>query len=256
MSTDDKILRRLRLLLKRTEEKGFTKAEAEAAMKQAAALMAKHGLQEAQVRVTDDPEGQPKVEFDPDEFVDEVCFSAKTINRFQDFMVAVAKKVAGVGAYIGYTRHNKVVRFYGREADVAVAREIYIWCLGAMERCVRAFKLDWHELNGTKLTEKSIQTKSYREGFVRGLQVSVEDELERQEAEKEPVTVRDGSTGHALVVMTTDLVAARRDALKVFQEGLGLKSGRRRRVRQDDIAFGMGHEDGKNTSVGRNVIGE
>lgn len=265
---DEKIMGRIQALLNLANEakrKGRSEEqlnEAKAAMCQAAALMAKHGLSQTEVELTGAETKEPGIKVSVDAMATGQVHQQKTsIDRWDKGCAVIATRVAGCRWYYrepykfkGQTIEMAAIVFYGLPEDVAVARVLWPWLRKSMNDACAAYLKEYFNVSGINPKLRStVEARSYKDGWIGGVSTAVYKQQEK--LEKENVSVKD-TTGTALVVRTGDLVAARNEALDAYSAKLGLGKGKATGARQRDwSSYDRGHKDGSTVRVSKDQIG-
>lgn len=252
---ENKILRRIRhLLAKAHHSKAASsetlKNEAEAALKQAVALMQKYGISEGEVSVKQEEGGG--VSIDPADIKDARGFEKKTrMDRWDLTIANLAARVAGCRTYVINRSTLSGFRFFGLESDVAVAIELFPWLRKSMNDAAASFLKDYFKVSAINPKLRStIQCRSFKDGWIMGVRKAIDEAEKARQNQQVPVN------SGALVVMTDDLAKARDRALALYAEKqLNLRyTTSRGPSHVDPRSFSAGHAKGSSVRVGKDNV--
>lgn len=263
---DDSVLRRVRALLARARHPGATTSielqnEAQACLRAAQDLMAKHGLSETTIEVSGEADAR-EVKVDPASFVEEEGFRRKTRTRWDEGLAYGAARACGCGVYyfgveVGPGSWMRNVIFYGLPQDVAVARELFAYLRDALSGAVKRY-LQERRATEPWITAAGIEARSFRDGFIRAVRDAATEGIRRLSQSHQPIQAQRREPGQAtstaLTVATGELVRAREAALDVYQGRLGLRSRTSGRVFRDLSAYAAGTAAGARVSLDRHTL--
>ena len=231
-SIPEKIVERIKKLLRLAGDDGAAEGEIENAMRFAKKLMAEHNLEEHAIVLEEDVDDVAA------RIVDQMIYSvANAVPRWKRDLAQIAAKVCGCRIYwntqfdIGAASGGrKCIHLYGMEEDCAVATALF------RELCVTLQTLarvrcgkGWTASHG-----------SYAIGVISKLQSRAWEQIP---AEENPTC--------------TAIVLKKDAALDQFRDNIGIKTvAARRRTIADGDAYARGREDGSNINLGVNGIPE
>jgi len=229
MSTaaQDKILERIRKLMRLAQDDGASEGEVENALRMARDLMDKAGIAEDQVVLEDDAAETVEV-------IQQDARSAGVITPWQQNLAWVSCYICDVRFVIrtvpewrdGRRKTRKSIVFIGLPRDVAIACELYEELLVTIRTMAR-----WRYGNGF-----GTMHRSYAEGFVSAL---IDKARRMQDASKQQASQA------GAIILAKDAIIER-----YMSENMHVRSTKSRRSTVDSRAYLRGSTDGQNVDIG------
>lgn len=247
----DKALELIAKMLKLADDQGASDGEVQAALGRAAHLARKHNISDIEVQKAREAAGADEFEIkiDPKTMVKRSAYEANSLTRWDKHLCSVAAKASDTGAYISTSIGYQSIIFYGLPADVAFAIEVYKACRDMLSKRARRWAKSQRDL-GFDVNSRSLEVRSYKDGFVHGMFEVVSKEQEQETDER--VEINNGS--QMALVPVADIAAAKKGALTAFSRGLALKKSRRSRRDHDPGAYRAGKRAGSSENLGRGVL--
>ncbi len=230
-STPERIVERLKKLLRLSKDGAAKEGEIENALKCARTLMDEYGLSEQSVLLDETVEETSR------RIVEQDIYTLRIFKPYYMTLATVVCVVCSCSHYYGHEYDKKTFKekkkliFFGQEGDVHIAKALY------KELCVTLRTMAYFHYG----KQWSSQHNAYANGF--------SDSLFGKAYEIKDTSTNDPST--------TALVVQKDAAIEKYKEGLGLVP-MKSRVSQinDDGAYHNGNEDGKNVSLDTSGIGQ
>jgi hypothetical protein len=185
--TNEKLIEKIRKLMRKTVENGATESEAETSLLIAQQLMAKHGLSEAHVQETSITEKDTQIVRDT---VDE-------IKRFTWWELLLSNVIAdNFRCYTYRTIHNRNVRivFFGKQADTEICKELFDIYRTIIVNLYKNYVASYPQQVRSKIRN------SYVKGFLHGLMHKLKEQVANN-TEMSLVLVKDTAVVQAYEAM-------------------------------------------------------
>jgi len=245
------VLEQIKKLLRLANNAGATEGEVQAAMGRVQHLASKFNISNVEIeRATraDGTEGV-RINVQQSDIVKTPVWVAKTLTRWDRNLIAAAAAASNTGCFIGWSNGRPALWLYGLAQDVEVGRELLAFARDTLSKCARRWAKNERAEGRTWVTGNCLEVRSYKDGFVHGLRESAK----QGPPDGEQMQLGDGAT--AALVLVSDVVQAKKDALQVYKrESLRLGRARRSNVTSDPTSRAAGYSKGRSTSLSRNAI--
>ena len=241
------VIERVRKLLSKTEAKGCTQAEAEAAFQAASRIMAEHNLDMAEVEDRGNPAVESWIESDAHETGRWTLESNLAYGIVHEFFF-----IEGffVGKWVN-SKHRKVLRFFGRPENVQTAT----WAFNALHDAFDRLFNEYRSKTGCPASDRRIFVAGVANGFTQ----KMHDERRAMEIERDLLRRRpSGSTALAVRGVGEQTLQAYRE----HHGGMFKKNGARRRgnttfavLTGSQSALQAGYDAGRSLSLNRALSG-
>lgn len=209
------VIEKLRAILKKTEERGATPAEAETAFRMASRLMAEHNIEMAELDGTEGPDDISWLEDDVADFgkwslaqnlAYGICREFFFVEGYTTWKhVPVGKPTEFQGKTYRETKARKFLRFFGTAANVEAAKFTFTALLDAFDRLF----VEYRAKTGCPAAERRL----FISGVAKGFREKMKEEREATEIERDVVQGRaSGSTALVLVSVAERTKAAYKEA--------------------------------------------
>lgn len=215
MESTDRILSQILKLMATANSPTANENEAAAAMGRIRHLMAKHGLDEAQVERATRADGSSgvRIHFDPDQMTDEQALEKQNLTRWDKYLSGAVATACGCKSYSNW----RGVHFYGVPQDVAVACVLYRELLKTMSTQARRWAKRQREEHGrTAVNASHVATRTWKDGFCQGVYDAVRATVDHGEEKMALPCANDPGT--TALVLVEDVRQAKREALVAYRK--------------------------------------
>ena len=244
-------LEQIRKLLRLANNAGATQGEVQAALGRAAHLAAKHNISDVEIERATRADGSEgvRIHVDPEDMDRQVIWGARSLSRWDKWILGAIAKASGTGAYIGWHAGQPALWLYGLPADIAVGAELFAFARAMMSKCCRSWAKEQRESGLQWVQGNCRETRSYKDGFCSGLHESAK----RQQNEGERVQLGTGET--SALVLVQDVREAKQQAVAKYSMRLGLGRARKARARTTcSSSRSAGYTRGSATNLTRDAV--
>ena len=228
--TPEKLVEIIRKILVRTEDRGCSPAEAEAAFAMAARKLAEHNLTMEDIAVSSVPGEESWIE---EELIETGRWSLE-----DNLCYGIIKNFYFCEGFFNRRDGKKVFRLFGKPENVAVGRHVWSALHASFDRCWTMYKY----LNRKPASEKRL----FVSGMARGFSQKLKEEREAQAIERD-LMGRGGGTALALVNINDKILAAYKASHPEHKPSRSNRS----EVRGDRSTLQAGIEAGRTLNLSR-----
>lgn len=232
------LIERIHKILSKTTEAGCTQQEADAAFAMASRLMAEHNLKMDDVRVSGGGESAEE------KFVEEPAYQTGRWTLECNLAYNIVKTYFFVEGFLGGRVGNqKVLYFFGTEANTATAKHIFNALLSSADRLWTTYRITRNR--------PASESRLYKTGLMSGFREKLDEE--RRALKMEQDILRGSSGGTELAIkrveeMTTQKFKEAHSDLKNKSRSYAAPSG-------DRSTLQAGYEAGRSLNLNRGIGG-